>query len=64
MLIGDFKMGAGVGSISVLVLKEPDLFSVTVLALILENLGSLSNKFNCRLIQKRIKSLDPCSKYL
>lgn len=34
------------------------LFSVTALALILENVGSLCNKINCRLIHERIKSLD------
>lgn len=39
-------------------LNEPDLFSVIALALVLENLGSLSNKINCRLIQEHIKSLD------
>lgn len=38
--------------------NEPALFSVTALVFILENLGSLSNKINCRLIQEHTQSLD------
>lgn len=34
------------------------LFSVAALALILESVGSLCNKINCRLIHEHIKSLD------
>lgn len=33
------------------------LFSVTALALLLENVGSLCNKINCGLIHEHIKSL-------